>query len=68
MELYKIKPLVLPWVLAAIPLARTSMVVKMADVQPQALNAVALLALTGIVVNTPRTSYVMRAGNPAMLQ
>jgi hypothetical protein len=75
MELYEIDPLpvmvmvdALPWVLAAIPLVRTSRVDEMADAQPQALNAVALLAPTRIVANTARTSYVMRAGNPAMSQ
>jgi hypothetical protein len=40
----------------------------MAAAQPQVLNVVVLLALTRIAVNTARASYVMPAGNPAMLQ
>jgi hypothetical protein len=46
--------------------ARTSRVDANVIIQPQVPNAVVSLAPTGIKVDTARTSYAMRAGNPDM--
>jgi hypothetical protein len=57
----------LPRGLDAIPLAQRSRVDPV-NARLQAHNTVVLLALTGTEVNTARTSFAMRAGNPAMLR